>query len=640
MRPARGKLAGMAADADGGPERLKALWQRERMATRERFREERKNLPFAERVARGLALADLEVSDADVVAGGRVRLWLAPRKAVDWDDVRVSNGEPVCLWWESPDEPDTVRAIVSRRLRDKLAVVVEGEVAERLWDGGFQLDREAPESTFDRGDRALLRLVGARPGSDEARLRSVLFEGKARAGKPSKVEFLDAELNAPQRAAVELALGEPELSLVHGPPGTGKTRTLVEVIRQCVARGERILVTAASNTAVDNLAERLIALRVPLVRIGHPARVAPEVEGRTLDALVEASDSYKLGKGWTAEAEQIRRTAEKRHARGALTYRERRGMFNEANRLLKDARKLLATAQDSVLIQTRVVCATCSGVDTKLLSRMEFDRVVIDEATQAPDPISLIALLRAPRAVLAGDPRQLPPTILDDEAARAGLGSTWFERIARAHPELVAMLTVQHRMNTQLMRFPSDSMYESKLVAAPQVAAWTLEDLGVRPDPLRPGPLVFIDSAGRGWEEERSGEDPSTRNPGNAERITAEVRRLLRRGLLPEQLAVITPYEAQARLLRGLLPEERARGLEIGTVDGFQGREKEAILVDLVRSNSDGQVGFLADIRRMNVGDSATLGGHPYYDAFLRVAEQSGSWVSAWADEPNDDLLV
>jgi predicted DNA helicase len=437
-----------------------------------------------------------------------------------------------------------------------------------------------------------------------------------------------------------------------GAFGTGKTRTLVEVVRQCLARGERVLVSAASNTAVDNLAERLIALRVPLVRLGHPARVAAEVEGRTLDALVEASDAYKLGKSWTAESEQIRRTAEKRHARGALTYRERRGMFNEANRLLKDARKLLATAQDSVLIQTRVVCATCSGADTKLLSRFTFDRVVIDEATQAPDPISLIALLKAPRAVLAGDPRQLPPTIIDDEAARAGLATTWFERIAREQAALVAMLTVQHRMNTQLMRFPSDSMYEGKLVAAADVAERSLADLGVRDDPLRPGPLVFIDTAGRGWEEERTGEDPSTRNPGHAERVSAELRRLLRRGLRPEQLAVITPYEAQARLLRGLLPEERALGLEIGTVDGFQGREKEAVLVDLVRSNPEGQVGFLSDIRRMNValtrarrfllvlGDSATLGGHPYYDAFMRVAEQAGSWVSAWADDPSDELLV
>lgn len=639
----------MSAESDT-LEHLQALWRRERQATRERFVEERRNLTLRERVERGLALTDLEVADADVVAGGRVRLWLGARKPVDWDDVRIGNGEPVCLWWQAPDEPDAVRAVVARRARDKLAVVLEGDVPERVWDGGFRLDREAPEHSFERGDRALGRLQSARQGSHEARLRKLLFEGGAKVGATPELSFFDAELNPPQRAAVQLTLAAEELALIHGPPGTGKTRTLVEVIRQCVSRGERVLVSAASNVAVDNLAERLGAEGVPVVRLGHPARVAPEVERRSLDALVEASDAYKLAKRWTAEADQIRRTADKRHARGALSYRERRGMREEANRLLRDAKKLLASAQDLVLTQVKVVCATCAGADTQLLSRFGFDRVVIDEATQAPDPLALIALLKAPKAVLAGDPRQLPPTVIDVQAAREGLATTWFERLAARQPELVAMLRVQHRMNESLMRFPSESMYEGKLEAAPEVVHHDLSDLGVRPDPLRPGPLVFLDTAGRGWDEERAADDPSTRNPGQAERVAAELRRLLRRGLAPSQAAVITPYDAQARLLRALLAEERARGLEIGTVDGFQGREKEAIVVDLVRSNPDRELGFLADIRRMNValtrakrfllvvGDSATLAGHPYYDAFLRRAEQDGSWRSAWADDPDEEL--
>jgi superfamily I DNA and/or RNA helicase len=205
-------------------------------------------------------------------------------------------------------------------------------------------------------------------------------------------------------------------------------------------------------------------------------------------------------------------------------------------------------------------------------------------------------------------------------------------------------------MNERLMRFPSESMYQGKLEAAAEVAQRDLTDLGAQADALRPGPLVFIDTAGRGWEEERVGDDPSTRNAGQAERVASELKRLLRRGLTPAQVAVITPYEAQARNLRALLSEERKQGLEIGTVDGFQGREKEAIVVDTGRSNPDGQLGFLADVRRMNValtrakrfllvvGDSATLGGHPYYDAFLRNAESAGAWVSAWADDPESQL--
>ena len=315
--------------ADLTLEQLQALWRRERLTTRERFREERRTLSFETRVERGLALDQLDVDDADVVAGGRVRLFLQSRTPIDLDDVRLTNGEPVCLWWQDPDEPDALRAVVSRA-RDKLAIVVDGEVSERLWDGGFRLDREAPEATFDRGERALERLANAKPSSPAARLRELLFEGKMRVGKPPALTYFDPALNGPQQAAVQLALGAEEIALIHGPPGTGKTRTLVEVIRQCVARGERVLVTAASNTAVDNLAERLGARGVPVVRMGHPARVAPAVESRTLDALVEASDAFKLARTWTREAEQIRRTAEKRLARGAISYRERRGMLQEA----------------------------------------------------------------------------------------------------------------------------------------------------------------------------------------------------------------------------------------------------------------------------------------------------------------------
>jgi superfamily I DNA and/or RNA helicase len=189
-------------------------------------------------------------------------------------------------------------------------------------------------------------------------------------------------------------------------------------------------------------------------------------------------------------------------------------------------------------------------------------------------------------------------------------------------------------------------MYEGRLVAHPSVRAHLLEHLeGVCADALRPGPLVFLDTAGKGWAERRGGDDPSTDNPGQAERVASEARRLLSRGLSPSDLAVITPYLAQARLLRERLAPELAQGLEIGTVDGFQGREKEAVIVDLVRSNDDGELGFLTDVRRMNVaitrarrflmvvGDSGTLARHPFYERFLAHVEREGAWISAWSDE-------
>jgi superfamily I DNA and/or RNA helicase len=242
------------------------------------------------------------------------------------------------------------------------------------------------------------------------------------------------------------------------------------------------------------------------------------------------------------------------------------------------------------------------------------------------------------------------------------LASTFFERLAEREaartessensgpvdggPPLLARLTLQYRMHAAIMAFPSASHYGASLIADTSVAAHRLEDLpGLVADPLRPGPLVFIDTAGKGWEERRGAADPSTSNPEQAERVAAELRRLLSRGLGPELAGLITPYRAQARRLRELLAPERAAGLEIDTIDAFQGREKEAIVVDLVRCNPDGQIGFLADLRRMNValtrarrcllvvGDSATIGQHPFYADFLSAVEAEGTWISAWNDE-------
>lgn len=639
-------------------EALKSLWRRERLATRERHAAERRGLTLSERVARGVALADLQVVDVEPAPGGRLLLWITPRKAGhDPDDLRIGQGDPVRLWFHDPDEPGALRGVVSRRMGARLAVMADvdaGEVLERLEDGGFRMDVEAPEVTFDRGDRALTRMAQARPGTDAAYFAEVLFGRRTpRFGAPGVESVFDAALNDPQRAAVDRALRSEDVALVHGPPGTGKTRTLVEIVRHAVARGERVLATAASNGAVDNLGLRLHLQGVQVVRLGHPARVAARLETVTLEALTAHTEAAQLARRWNAEATALRHRVAARADRGASDREARRLAFQEARRLQFDARKHLDAAQQSILDHAQVVLATAAGAEATVLGDRVFDLVVLDEATQSPDPLSLVALQRAKRVVLAGDPCQLPPTVLDAEAAREGLGRTLFERIADAQPGAVSLLRVQHRMHAALMAFPSASMYGGALEAAPEVAGHTLADLpGVGDDPLRPGPLVFLDTAGTGWTEQRTESDPSTCNPQQAVRTLREVRRLLARGVPPAEIGVITPYEAQARRLREGLREARQRGLEVGTVDAFQGREKDAIVVDLVRSNENGELGFLNDIRRMNValtrarrfllviGDSATLGGHPYYRGFLESAEATGAWLSAWSDdgEPGPEL--
>lgn len=648
----------MVGDARSWLDGLARAWTAERAAVRAKVALERSGRILSERVALGIAIDHLRIIDELSAPGDRVRVRVAAPEAVDLDNLRLAPGDPIRLWAEHPDEPGAVRGVYERREDQTLWLMLDRAVDEL--DRDYAIDPEAPEVTFDRGDRAIERARAALATSDLARIRDVAaLVRPARPIAAVRWTALDTALDERQRAAVDAALRAGDIALIHGPPGTGKTRTLVEVVRQRVRRGERVLCAAPSNTAVDNLGLGMTladpALRA--VRLGHPARVHPALATLTLDAQVDADGATRLAREWRDRARQLRKTASGK--RGA----EAKALWQEARALDRDAARELANCERAVLERAEVILATCVGCDHVLLGDTVFDCVVIDEATQAPDPLLLIALGRAKVCVLAGDPHQLGPVVTGGALAEATLGSTIFERLAgtEAPPAgaLAVMLEQQHRMHAQIMTFPSRTMYGDRLRAAPAVAAHTLEDLAVTPDPLRAAPLWLIDTAGKDWLELRTDFepggsltntpafqfDPSTFNPGNAERVAAEARRLLSRGLGPTEIAIIAAYSAQVRRLRELLRVERAAGLEIGTVDGFQGREKEAVIVDLVRSNEHGEIGFLANTRRMNVAltrarrfllvvaDSATLGAHPYYAAFLSYVDEIDAHGSAWSDD-------
>ncbi|HEY1558742.1 MAG TPA: AAA domain-containing protein [Kofleriaceae bacterium] len=631
---------------------LAGAWRAERMAARGRIALERSGRSLAERVALGIALAHLRIVDEMSAHGDRVRVRVAVPESIDLDNMRLAPGDPVRLWAERPDEPGAVRGVFERREEQSVWLMLDRAVDEV--DREYALDPEAPELTFDRGDAAIERAQAALANSDLARMREV-----AALAKPPRPlaaiswEPLDRELDERQRTAVDAALRSGDLALVWGPPGTGKTRTLVEVVRQRVARGERVLCAAPSNTAVDNLGMRLADLGVRAVRIGHPARVSPALASLTIDAQVDHDGASDLAREWRDRARALRKSALAKY--GA----EAKAMWHEARQLDRDAARELANAERAIVDRADVVLATCVGCAHPMLGEALFDCAIVDEATQAPDPLLLVPLGRARVAVLAGDPHQLGPVVVGGARAEAVLGTTMFERLVDTFADAAVMLEQQHRMHEQIMEFPSRSMYGGLLRAAPEVAHHVLEDLGVLPDPARPRPMWFLDTAGKDWIEERTdfdpggslnnlpaySIDPSTFNTGNARRVAAEARRLLSRGVPASDVAVIAAYSAQARRLRDLLREERAAGLEVGTVDGFQGREKEAVIVDLVRSNDSGELGFLVNTRRMNVAltrarrfllvvaDSATLGDHPYYAELVRYVDQLDAHGSAWSDE-------
>jgi superfamily I DNA and/or RNA helicase len=635
-RRVRARLVGDAAqavpplpDAKKPFERLRWLLEREREAEWARFEGELRTASGEEREERGSALLDLSVADTDGGLLGRTIVRLS-RKSGALPPTRIGPGDVVRVSRRDPLDAENPSGVVTERTANRIAVAFDDELPGWVESGLVRLDRIGDEVTFRRTREALddLEAAEGRP----AELRALIF-GKETPrfeaeGRP--LDPFDQDLNEPQRAAVALALRARDLALIHGPPGTGKTRTVVEVIRQAIKRGEKVLAVAPSNHAVDNLVERLAAAGERVVRTGHPARVSPAIRELTLEAQVEKVPSREIARGLWREAFALRAKLGKRRERGKETEREER---DEMRRLFQDAREQDQVALRHVLDGARVVCATAAGAGSETLKARRFDLVVLDEASQATLPLALVALARGSKVVLAGDHKQLPPTVLSPEAVQHGLARSPLEDAFERFPEAGTLLTVQYRMHERIMAFPSAQLYEGKLVAHASNAARTFGGLE---------PLVFWDTAGMGHDEQFLEGSPSARNPGEAALVAARARALLALGLPPGELAVIAPYEAQVRLLRDLIEEP---GVEVDTVDGFQGREKEAVIVSLVRSNQDGTVGFLADVRRMNValtrarsrlevvGDGATVSNHPFYAAFVEATQQADAWRSGFEVE-------
>ena len=608
---------------------------------------------------------------------------LPPHKLTPHDVVAIrpskgdASGDPLCSG-------------VVYRVRDTAIEVALDDPPDAL-DGALRLERLANETSHRRLTQAVAR-VGRAPNGDPsdvgvgARLVDVMFGNvPPRFARSSDVDAdaydgdsnasSSSGLDASQLAAVEHALSAIDVALIHGPPGTGKTTTIVEYVTREVRRGSRVLCCAASNVAVDNLVERLMRARdalagsktsgatAKIVRLGHPARLLASVLDASLEAQVLKSDNSALAKDCEKESAALRRRLTKLGPRDRAERNETR---RELRRLAKEEKTRQRKAVDEVIKGANVVCCTLAGALSSALRDESFDVVVIDEAAQALEAACWGAMLRGKKAVLAGDHLQLPPTVMSDEASRAGLSETLF---ARAHAKwnavgVAKMLTVQYRMNERIMRWASDEMYEGKLVAAPSAARRVLggvEEEDGSPsdgssadvDPKRHPALVLVDTAGCDMEEHCEEEGDSKDNPGEAAATMALVRRLIRSGAVdPSDVGVITPYSAQVGVLRDLrAADESLSKVEISTVDGFQGREKEAIIISAVRSNAEGDVGFLGDARRMNVAvtrarrhcclvcDTETIGRK---DAFLArlVAhfEANGEYISAAELEDEMDL--
>lgn len=629
-------------DGDEHFQRLATLLELESQAEAERALERNRGRTAEEAEQSGETLLRLSVADHEAGLGGRFLIQLVkPNRArLPW--TRLGVGSPVYLSPEAARDRSGFRGVVCDREERALWVALN-DLPDALHDSTtWRVDLSYDEVAVQR-QRIALNCARHARGDRLSELRAVLLGEREPAWGPVVVEApLNPVLNPVQQEAVAHALAAADVALIHGPPGTGKTTAVVELIRRAVQRGEKVLACAPSNLAVDDLLERLLVFGERAVRLGHPARVLPELRQHTLDLLVEEHHDVRLAHRLIKEAEglfrQADRTGRKRPSRDT-----RRDARKEARQLIADARRLEAQAVEHILDTADIVCATTTGLDHDLIGQRRFDLAVIDEASQSTEPGCWIPLLRSRRVVLAGDHCQLPPTVLSDEAAAGGFGISLFERlIALAGPQIARRLTVQYRMHEAIMAFPSAEFYDGQLQADPSVASHLLSDLPkVNVAALNVEPLEFIDTAGAGYEEQQEADGESRLNRGEAGLICRRARALLESGVAASDMAIIAPYAAQVRWLRQQLP---IPGLEIDSVDGFQGREKEAVLLSLVRSNPTGEIGFLADVRRTNVamtrarrklllvGDSATLAAHPFYHRLLDYLERRGAYHTVWEE--------
>jgi superfamily I DNA and/or RNA helicase len=586
----------------------------------------------------GRALTGLVIRDEDVGLGGRLLLTFGKRDlSQPLPPTRLQPGSPVLLKCPGDGQPVAIRGVVFARDAATLRVAVEDDETipdDQTWRvelSGDEVARRRQKAAMERAKNAKRDRL--------ADLRDVLMgRREADFGPVQELAPLDSGLNPSQREAIAVALAAKDVAIVHGPPGTGKTTAVVELIRQAVRRGERVLACAPSNLAVDNLLEKLLVAGETPVRLGHPARVSEPLREQTLDVLAERHADARQARKFYKEAHALFRKAG-RWTRAKPEPGERGNLRREARSLIDDARKLEDRAVDRILDGSPILCATLTGLHPDVLGDRTFDLVVIDEACQTPEPACWIAIGRAKRLVLAGDHCQLPPTVVSLEAARQGLSVSLMERlVARYGPAVTRRLRVQYRMHESIAGFSAAEFYESDLIADESVKRHLLQDLpAVERSALTDTPVQFIDTAGAGYDEEEVND--SRQNSQEAALVARKVQSLLAAGLSPERIAVIAPYSAQVKLLRDLLP---IPGLEVDSVDGFQGREKEAVLVSMVRSNPEGDVGFLADVRRTNValtrarrkliviGDSATLAHHPFYQRLLTYFEAIGAYGSVW----------
>lgn len=602
-------------------------------------------LSVAERRANGLTWYPIAIRGSEMSRGDYLTVEVERTTHQELGH-QLRFGMPAVLFSNHDPKQDRMEGVIAYQGGNRLKITLRtDELPDWAKDGKLGIDVLFDDHSYDEMQGAVKRASGLVENGGGNTLVKVLLGNEMPRFEAEVFHYPIAKLNTVQQLAVHRIVAAKELAIVHGPPGTGKTTTLVQAIKALIKnKTQQVLVVAPSNTAVDLLSEKLTDEGVNVLRIGNPARVSEKMFALTLDSKMAGHAGMKEVRNLKKQAAEFKNMAHKYKRNFGRTEKEqRKALFDEAHKIMKEVANIEQYLTDDLIEKAQVITATLVGASHYTVRDRKFHTVVIDEAGQALEPACWIPILKAQKVVLAGDHCQLSPTIKSNEAEKAGLGTTLLEKCIALHPEAVVLLEEQYRMNEKIMNYSSAVFYGDKLKAHASVAQHLLfaEDV----------PLSFIDTAGCSFEEKTEG--TSTFNPDEAVFLLKHLAGLLTKlgKMYPlvdfPSVAIISPYKQQVHVLKELLLnhpvlQEYADRISVNTIDGFQGQERDIVYISLTRSNDEGVIGFLSDIRRMNVamtrarkklvviGDSATLSRLPFYSGFIAYAESINAYQSAW----------
>lgn len=612
------------------PQHHYKLLQMEYAYEKEQFRQQTELMGIGRKIKRGMCWYPINVGRSYYNALNQLVVEVERREDKEIEHL-FEYGRPVCFFTQelsgklnylnfvaTVNYVDEDRMVVILPNVDALLMLQRSEVL------GVQLYFD--ETSYRLMFEALKQVISAK-NNRLAELRDI-FHGTQPASTFSFQPVRFPWLNCTQEEAVNKVLHAKDVAIVHGPPGTGKTTTLVEAIYETLHRENQVLVCAQSNMAVDWISEKLVDRGVSVLRIGNPSRVNDKMLSFTYERRFESHPDY-------TQLWSIRKAIRELYGRIRKSS-DREQIRTKINSLKDRATELEIRINEALFSEARVIACTLVGSANRILTGQKFGTVFIDEAAQALEAACWIAIRKADRVILAGDHCQLPPTVKDPQALRAGLGYTLMQSIVKNRPETVSLLKVQYRMNDEIMRFSSNWFYGGMLESAPEVKYRSILDFDT--------PIEWVNTEGMDCNEEFVGENYGRINKPEAELSVAQLKAYIlkigKERFLEEKIDVglISPYKAQVQYLRQLIRKDNffkpyRSAITINTVDGFQGQERDVILISLVRANEEGQIGFLNDLRRMNVaitrarmkliilGDVSTLTRHTFYAELYRYIE-------------------